>query len=324
MSPSVLLVSGNEIENLMDLNLVSKAIEDALIKFSKRETLTPERTVMRIKGNWWAVMQSYIPSEGIGVKVVSQIPENFSRGLPTIQAVTLLFNESNGELIGIFDGNILTALRTGAASAISIKYLAPKNTGPIGIIGTGYQAKYQLKFSSLFYKTRELMIFDINKNRENEFKTWAESLGYVVSSANSIEELVKSSKVVIEATTTKTPIILGEWLDDDKHIISIGAHSLEERALDDEAIKKIGKIVVDSRNATLNEAGDIAEPVKKGILDFEDITEIGEIAAGKKKGREGNEITLFKSVGLAVEDVAVALLAYNIAKSKGLGKEIIF
>ncbi|MEM4823822.1 MAG: ornithine cyclodeaminase family protein [Zestosphaera sp.] len=318
----ILLLRSKELEELLSPEVLIPEIENAFIKYSRNETVTPPRTVMWVEDNWWGVMQSYVPGYGVGVKVVNLIPQNPSRGLPTIQALVTLFDGLNGSPLAVMEGGVLTALRTGAASAVSAKYLAPREAGPIGIIGTGYQARYQLRFVSSVYRTDEVVIYDIRPDQMKSFKTWAENAGFRVVEATSNEDLVKKSKIVIEASTTKEPVILGRWLSKDQHIISIGAHAKDYRALDDEAIIKFSKVVVDSRRAVLDETGDIRIPLEKGLIKQEDVVELGEVSAGLRKGREGDELTLFKSVGLAIQDAATAALAYRLAKSRGLGIEI--
>lgn len=318
----ILILRSRELEELLEPQVLIPEIENAFIKYSRNETVTPPRTVMWVENNWWGVMQSYVPGHGVGVKVVSLIPQNPSRGLPTIQALVTLFDGLNGTPLAVMEGGVLTALRTGAASAVSAKYLAPREAGPIGIIGTGYQAKYQLKFVSSVYKTDEVVTYDVRPNQMKSFRVWAENAGFKVVEAASSEDLIKKSKIVIEASTTREPVILGKWLSRDQHIISIGAHAKDYRALDDEAMTKFSKIVVDSRRAVLDETGDIRIPLEKGLIRQEDIAELGEVSASVRKGRESDELTLFKSVGLAIQDAAAAALAYRLAKSRGLGVEI--
>jgi len=318
----LLLISGSELEELLKPEVLIPEIENAFIKFSQGATVTPPRTVMWVEGNWWGIMQSYVPGYGVGVKVVSLIPQNPSRGLPTIQAIVTLFDGVTGTPLAVMEGGVLTALRTGAASAVSAKYLAPKEVKPIAIVGTGYQARYQLKFVSHVYPSDTVKIYDIKPEAMAKFKEWASSQGFKVVETSSVKELVKDSGVIIEATTTKEPIILGEWLSINQHVISIGAHARDYRAFDDVAITKFNKIVVDSRKAVLEETGDIRIPLEKGLIKAEDLAELGEVASHVRKGRESNELTLFKSVGLAIQDACAAALAYKLAVEKGLGKEV--
>lgn len=321
--PRVLLLSGRELEEILSPSILIDEVERAFIEFSEGRTVTPPRTVMWVEGNWWGVMQSYVPGYGVGVKVVNVIPANLERGLPTIQAIVNLFDPVTGSPLAVMDGGVLTALRTGAASAISAKYMAPKERGPLAIIGTGYQARYQLKFVSHVYRTDEVRVYDIRESAAESFREYAESLGFKVVKCRSPAEAIEGAKVVIEATTTKTPVIEGRYLSRPTHVISIGAHMRDARALDDDAIALAETVVVDSREAVMLETGDIRIPVEKGILTMDRVSELGEVASGRRRGRLTDEgVTIFKSVGLAIQDAAAAAVAYREAVRRGVGKYV--
>jgi ornithine cyclodeaminase/alanine dehydrogenase-like protein (mu-crystallin family) len=321
--PRVLLLSGRELEELLSPAILIDEVERAFVAFSEGRTVTPPRTVMWVEGNWWGVMQSYVPGYGVGVKVVNVIPANLERGLPTIQAIVNLFDPTTGSPLAVMDGGVLTALRTGAASAVSAKYMAPRERGPIAIVGTGYQARYQLRFVSYVYRTDEVRIYDIREAAAESFKEYAESLGFRVVRCRSATEAVEGARVVIEATTTRTPIIEGRYLSRPTHVISIGAHMRDARALDDDAISLAETVVVDSREAVMLETGDIRIPVERGILTLDRVSELGEVASGRRRGRLSDEgITVFKSVGLAIQDVAAAAVAYREALKRGVGRYV--
>ncbi|OYT38638.1 MAG: ornithine cyclodeaminase [Desulfurococcales archaeon ex4484_58] len=318
----IIFLKGSELEELLKPEILVDEIAKAFKLFSEGKTVTPPRTVMWIEGNWWGIMQSYVPEYGVGVKIVNIIPANLERGLPTIQAIVTLFDPVIGSPLAVMEGGVLTALRTGAASAVSTKYMAPREEGALAIIGTGYQARYQLRFVSTYFKPVEVRIYDVREEAMNSFKKYAEELGFRVVKCSSLEEVFKNARVVIEASTTKTPVIHGKYLEPPVHVISIGAHIPEARALDDETIKHAENIVVDSREAVLKETGDIRIPLEKGLIKMEDIAELGEVVAGKKTGRKGGGITIFKSVGLAIQDACAAGLAYRLAKEKNIGRKI--
>jgi ornithine cyclodeaminase/alanine dehydrogenase-like protein (mu-crystallin family) len=321
--PRVLLLSGRELEELLSPAILIDEVERAFVAFSEGRTVTPPRTVMWVEGNWWGVMQSYVPGYGVGVKVVNVIPANLERGLPTIQAIVNLFDPTTGSPLAVMDGGVLTALRTGAASAVSAKYMAPRERGPIAIVGTGYQARYQLRFVSYVYRTDEVRVYDIREAAAESFKEYAESLGFRVVKCRSAAEAVEGARVVIEATTTRTPVIEGRYLSRPTHVISIGAHMRDARALDDDAISLAETVVVDSREAVMLETGDIRIPVERGMLTLDRVSELGEVASGRKRGRLTDEgITVFKSVGLAIQDAAAAAVAYREALKRGVGRYV--
>ncbi len=318
----ILILKGSDLENLLTPEILINEIGKAFAMFSEGKTVTPPRTVMWVEGNWWGIMQSYVPGYGVGVKIVNVIPSNIERGLPTIQAVVVLMDPHNGSPLAIMDGAVLTALRTGAASGVSAKYMAPRTEGAMAIIGTGYQARYQLKFVSQIFRPTEVRIYDIRREAMEKFKSYAESLGFKVVMCGNPREAIRGCRVVIEASTTKEPVIFGDALEPPVHVISIGAHTPDARALDDEVIRRAEVVVVDSRDAVLRETGDIRIPIEKGILSIDQVHELGEVVAGKKPGRIGSGITVFKSVGLAIQDACAAGLAYRLAREKGIGMEI--
>jgi len=318
----ILLLSGKELEEVLKPEVLIDEIGKAFAMLSEGKVVMPPRTVMWVEGNWWGIMQAYVPDYGVGVKIVNVIPENLKRGLPTIQALVTLFDPINGSPLAILEGGVLTALRTGAASGVSAKYMAPKARGAIAIIGTGYQARYQLKFVSSIFKTDTVKIYDIRREAMVKFKEYAENLGFKVVMCESPKKVVKGARIVIEASTTEEPVIFGAELEPPVHVISIGAHTPNARALDDEVIKKAETIVVDHKEAVMRETGDIRIPAEKGILRLENVAELGEVVVGKKPGRIGDGITVYKSVGVAIQDACAAGLAYRIAKEKGIGNII--
>ncbi len=318
----ILVLPGKVLEDILSPKLLVDEIAKAFIAFSEGRAVTPPRTVMWVEGNWWGIMQSYVPGYGVGVKIVNVIPSNPSRGLPTIQALVTLFDPENGSPLAVIEGGVLTALRTAAASALSVKLMAPRGTGAIAVIGTGYQARYQLKFILEYFKPTHVRIYDIRREAVEKYKEYVENLGYEVYTARDPRDAVREARIVVEATTTKTPVVYGDALEPPVHVVSIGAHTKDARALDDEVIRRAEAIVVDSRNAVLEETGDIRIPLEKGLIRLEEVAEIGEVASGKRKGRVGNGITVFKSVGLAVQDACAAYLAYKLAVEKGLGIKV--
>ncbi len=320
--PEILILDGSTLEELLKPEILIDEIANAFKLYSEGKTVTPSRTVMYVEGNWWGIMQSYVPGYGVGVKIVNVIPANRQRGLPTIQALVTLFDPVTGTPLAVLEGSVLTGLRTAAATAASAKYMAPKEPGAIAVIGTGYQARYQLRFIASIFKPEEVRIYDVRKEALESYEKFVKSLGYEVYKAKDPVDAVRNARIVVEATTTENPVVFGDALEPPVHVISIGAHTPNARALDDAVIKKAEVIVVDSRKAVLEETGDIRIPLEKGLIKMEDIAELGEVVAGKKPGRLGNGITVFKSVGLAIQDACTAGLVYRLAKEKSRGFSI--
>ena len=318
----ILVLKGRDLEELLKPEVLIPEIEKAFVAYSEGKTVTPPRTVMYVENHWWGIMQSYVPGYGVGVKIVNIYPENIQRGLPTIQAIVALLDAETGSPLAVMDGTVLTGLRTAAACAISVKYMAPEEKGPIAIIGTGFQARYFIRFVKSVYPVEEVKIFDIRRDVMESYAKYVESLGLKVVKCESVSQAVKGSRVVFEATTAEQPVILGKDLEPPVHVVSIGVRGKDYRTIDEETFRLAERVVVDSKTAVMEEVADLRIPVEKGLIKLEDVAELGEVIAKKKPGRVGRGITLFKSVGLAIQDAVAASVAYRLAKEKGIGVEI--
>jgi ornithine cyclodeaminase/alanine dehydrogenase len=286
----------------------------------------PTRPVIRVSKHKGTVlfMPALIDGMGaLGVKVVSVYSDNPSKyNLPTTQGIVLLNDPRTGAVLAIMDGTFLTALRTGAASGVATKYLARKDARTVGLIGAGVQGRTQIAGICEVRAIEKVKAYDIIPDRCSSFcKEIRKELQVDAAPVTSPELAVKGSDVVATSSTSKTPVLNGEWLDQGTHVNAIGSHTPDARELDATAIKR-AKVIVDSRDAALKEAGDIIIPITEGIISSDHIyAELGEIITGKKAGRESaSEITIFKSQGLAIQDVSTAGKVYEIAVKKGVGK----
>jgi alanine dehydrogenase len=257
------------------------------------------------------LMPCQVPElEVYSVKYVTVYPDNPSRGLPTIFAAMLISDPRTGEPKILAEARAATGMRTGAATAVSIKYLARRDSEELGIIGCGYQARWQLRAAVEVMRCTVVRAYDIVRQRAEEFAAeMSRELGLDVKVTETLEELVRRSDVVITATTSKTPFVRREWVRPGTHFSAIGAFTPDMAELSADLVAS-SKVYVDSLEAAKEEAGDVIQAVAKGLMRWEDVKgEIGEVVAGLKKGREGEEeVTVFKSVGIAVQDAAVASL----------------
>jgi ornithine cyclodeaminase/alanine dehydrogenase len=215
-------------------------------------------------------------------------------------------------------------MRTGAVSGVATKYLARKNAKELGIIGTGVQGRMQVAAVCKVRPIEKVKAYDIAPDQCSRFcEQISKDLGVQSIQAHTSEEAVRNSDIVITSSSSKEPVLKSEWLDEGTHINAIGSHTPNAREIDATTIKR-AKIIVDTREAALKEAGDIMTPIAQGIITPEHIfAELGEIVTGKKQGRvNDDEITLFKSQGLAIQDVSTAWRIYELATKKGIGKSI--
>jgi len=267
-------------------------------------------------------MPAYLEREGFfGTKIVSVFPKNIERKLSTIQAAYLLNDPTTGELLALMDGILLTAMRTGATSALATKYLSRKNSETLGIIGAGAQAPFQAEAISKVRPIRRMLVYDKDRKiAENFSGSVSNSLRIPVHVMASPREVVIDSDILVTVTTSTTPVFDGHDLKGGTHINAVGAYTPEMRELDDLTVRK-SKVVVDTYEGCMAEAGDLLIPIRNGKFSKENIhADLGEIVVGQKPARTSeDEITLFESVGFALEDLVTAQLAYQRAKEKGMG-----
>ncbi|MCE4606447.1 MAG: ornithine cyclodeaminase family protein [Desulfurococcales archaeon] len=310
----ICIVTPGEIENLDKKELVDK-IAEAYMLFSEGEAVNPPRQVFWVKENWWGVMSASLPEKGVSVKIVNIIPDNPTRGLPTINGIVVYLDAETGSPLAVIDAPVLTAYRTAAGSMVSSRLLSPPNPAVLSVIGTGYQALIHLRFFKDIHLTlNTVKVYDVNKDRVNRFIMEA---GKLFDRTEAVEDpcnAVKDADIVLLATTAKEPVIKGECLFGAVHVISIGVMGPEYRELDDETVRRAELIAVDSMEGVMREVGDLSIPERKGLISKEKIVEIGNLLVHSNAPRAGaNGITVFKSVGIAVQDTAISDLLYKTA-----------
>ena len=278
------------------------AMEKALIDFSTGKVTQPVRQVIAVDppGGFYGMMPALTP-EGLGQKIVTFYPPNAEKDLPTHMATILLNDPQTGAPLAVMDGRLITEMRTAAVSAAATKLLAPKDTKVLAILGSGVQARSHVDALRLVRQFEETRVWSPNKSHAEQF---AREIG---AQAMSAEDAIRDADVVVTATSSKTPVLHGTWLKSGCHVNAVGACRPDWRELDDNAMRNV--VFVDSREAAMKESGDV-------ILSRTKIyAELGEAFAGKVPPR-GSETTIFKSLGMAVEDVAAALLVYRSATQK--------
>jgi ornithine cyclodeaminase/alanine dehydrogenase-like protein (mu-crystallin family) len=281
---------------LLHMEEVISAMEKALADFSSGTVVQPVRTMLPVAEHqgFLGLMPAYTGS-ALGAKLVAFYPRNTS--VPTHHATILLFEPETGEPLVTMDGRLITEVRTAAVSAVATDHLARAAASVLAIIGSGVQARSHLEALRLVREFREVRVWSPRRAA-----AFAEEHG--VDAAASAEEAVRGADVVVTATTSPTPVLSGEWLSPGAHINAVGAPRPDWRELDDEVLRR-ARVYVDSREAAMKESGDV-------IAAKEVVAEIGEVVSGAEQGRRSlEEVTLFKSLGLAVEDVATAELVYR-------------
>ena len=275
------------------------AMETALASFSSGRVIQPVRNMLTIEeGKRYLGIMPVVAENAMGAKLVSFFPGNAGTGVPTHLAMILLFRPDTGEPLAVMDGRLVTEMRTAAVSAAVTKRLSLADGGVLAILGSGVQARAHLTALSHIRRSDEIRVWSRTPEHARRF---AEEHHAIVT--DDAESAVRDADVIVTATTAHEPILKGAWLKPGAHINAIGAPRPTWRELDDDAVTA-GTLLVDSREAVLKESGDVI--LSKALI----YAEVGEIFAGTKR-RPPLGTTVFKSVGLAVEDIAAARLVYD-------------
>ena len=295
----------------LSLEALIGEMESALAAFSSRDVVQPVRTAIELREReFFALMPAYDPGhELLGAKLVSVVPRNVMKGLHTHLAAISLFDPDTGELLAVMDGRWITEVRTAAASAVSMRHLSRPEAEVLAILGSGVQARSHIEALPRVRPFREIRAWSPTPEHLRQF---AEETG--ARAAASAEEAVRGADVVVLATSAVTPAIHSGWVSPGTHVIAMGACRPSQREIDP-ALMARARLFVDSKEAALKESGDVIPFGPDHVR-----AELGDVVAGRAPGRtSADEITIYKSLGLAIEDVATAGLVYRAAKQSGRG-----
>jgi thiomorpholine-carboxylate dehydrogenase len=275
------------------------AMEKALIDFSAGKVTQPVRSVITVDppSGFFGMMPALTP-DGLGIKIVTFYTTNTERGIPTHMATIFLVDPETGTPLAVMDGRLITEMRTAAVSAVATKLLAAPGSKILAILGSGVQARSHVEALRLVRQFEEVRVWSPTSKHAERF---AEEVG---AKSMSVESAVRGADVIITATSSQTPVLQGSWLKHGSHVNAVGACRPDWRELDDEAMTNV--VFVDSRDGAMQESGDI---ILSGTKIY---AELGEALAGKVSSR-AKGTTIFKSLGMAVEDIAAALLVYRSA-----------
>ena len=306
-------LSEQDVRAVLSLPELIDAMESALAAFSTGKVDQPVRTAIEVHDRtFFASMPAYDGAHGIlGAKLVTVYPENAARGLHTHLAAISLFDAETGELTAVMDGRYITELRTAAASAVSVRHLGREDAAILAILGSGVQARSHLEALQLVRPFREIRAWSPTPEHLRRFAVGP------VQPAGSAAEAVRGADVILIATSAVTPAIDNAWVADGAHVIAIGACRPSQREIDAALVAR-SALFVDSRAAAVKESGDVI-PHGAGHIR----AELGEVVCGQKPGRRSaTEVTLYKSLGLAIEDLTAAALVYRRAKEQGSGQTV--
>jgi len=322
-----LWLSESDVRAVLSMAGLIDAMESALVAFSAGRVVQPVRTVVELRERaFFALMPAYDQEHALfGAKLVTVIPENHGTVWPSHQAIVSLSDPATGELLAMMDGRYITEARTAAVSAVSTRHLARADAAVLAIIGSGVQAHSHVQALPLVRAFREIRVWSPNAAHAAQFAAQfrASASAPTVQAADSAEEAVRGADVVVLATASVTPVIEDSWVAAGTHVIGVGACRPTQREMDPALVAR-AYLVVDSRAAALQESGDILLAIEERRFGEDHIAaELGDVACGRRRGRmDAGEVTVFKSLGLAIEDVVSAGLVYRSALKAGRGTQI--
>ncbi len=310
-----------DVESLLDMPAAIQAVEEGFRLLGEGKAQNqPRRRVIAGESvlHFMAGGSAGLESAGQGTTAV-KVYTSSKRGV----RFTVMLYDDDGTPLAVIQANRLGQLRTGAASGVATRHLSRADSREVAIIGTGWQARSQLSALKEVRPVERVRAYGRDSDRCRAFCQEMESaLGVPVGPAPSAEECVRDADIVITATKSKDPVLLGEWLRPGMHINAIGSNWNNRRELDTQAVTACHRITVDTLEVAQLEAGDLIHPIAEGALAWEQVEELGEVVAGKRPGRESDDqITLFCSQGLALEDVVVGRRIYDRAVAEGLGSD---
>lgn len=325
----VLIINQEETHQLLPIDECMEAMADVLIALANGRALNPLRQILKLpdKRGLLGLMPGYLEAlNTVGLKVVTVFHNNKGTEHDSHQGAVLVFEAEHGCLRALVDASAITAIRTAAVSGVATRLLAREDAHELAVLGSGVQAHTHV---SAMLAARQIGRVRVWSPNPDHLKTFArhisEKLNLLVTPTNSPLDAVKGADIVCTTTSAREPVLLGDWLAPGAHINAVGSSIPLARELDTAAVAK-SRLFVDRRESTLNEAGDFLIPKREGIIGDQHIQgEIGEILTGRMIGRQSpQEITLFKSLGLAVEDIAAAHYVYQRALERDIGTWVEF
>jgi alanine dehydrogenase len=326
MSMSFRLLTEADVRAVLTMDDLIETMASALKRFSTGLVVQPVRTIIPMGGDhaFFGTMPAFARDPpALGAKLVTVFGANAARGLPTHLATIVLLDPETGALVGVLDGRYITESRTAAVSALSSRLLARKTASTLAIIGSGVQARSHLEALARVHRLRHVAVWSPNAERRQKFAHDATmGAGCPVKAVDHAGEAVVGADLVVLVTSSPTPVIEDGWVKPGAHVMSVGACRPTQREIDP-ALTMRARLFVDSRAAALVESGDVVMGIGEGRFGPEHIAgEIGELVNGAPGRVSDTEVTIFKSLGLAVEDVTAADLAYRRAVERGIGREL--
>ena len=314
-----LLLSEADVQSLLTMPLAIEAVEDAFRRLADGSAQFHPRQRLHLPGNSYLHYMAAADGTGgyMGMKIYTSSREGLRFLVPLFQAKT-------GELLALIEASYLGQMRTGAASGVATKLLARRDARTVGVVGTGFQAAAQIEAVAAVRKIERVSTFGRDPKRRQSFaREMSAKLGVPVEATASVEEAVNDADIVITSTTASKPVVEGRWLRAGMHINAIGANFPEKAELDADAVNRADVICADSREQSKLEAGDLIQAFEGDYSRWNDVKELSDLVAGRVEGRTSPEqITLFKSNGIAIEDIVTAGRVYELALQRRVGSNV--
>jgi ornithine cyclodeaminase/alanine dehydrogenase-like protein (mu-crystallin family) len=320
----MLILNQAEVERLLPMRACVDLMAETLATLARGDAVLPLRTILLIpeSKNAFGVMPAYLGTpKAIGAKIITVYPDNHGTAFDSHQGAVLLFDPQNGSLAALMDATSITTIRTAAVSAVATRLLARENASRVAIIGSGVQGHAHLEAICAVRPIVSLVAWSRNADHAEELARVARERFHLEAVvAQTVEQAVRGADIVCTTTSAREPVLFGEWLSPGTHVNVVGAAGRSMREIDSVSVIR-SRLYVDRRESALKESGDILAPLEDGDIGPEHIlAEIGELLIGRGDGRRNDQdITLFKSLGLAVEDLASAAYIYEAALHAGVG-----
>lgn len=319
------VLNADDLRRCLTMTETIEAMKRAFAAYSSGAATVPQRIGLPIPPDDGVLLvkPALLPDEAVGAKLVSFFPANAAKGRPVISGLVILFDPATGEPAGLCDGGFLTAWRTGAASGAATDLLADDEARVGAVIGCGVQGRTQALAIDTVRELDEIRLFDMDREGLDRFvEEMTPQIDARLLPAASAREAVVGADVICTATTAREPVIRGEWLSNGAHLNGVGSFTPAMCEVDGVTVFR-ARVIVDSREAAQTEAGELIRATADGLTDPADWIELGEIVNDGHPGRESrSRLSFFKSVGLAVQDMAAAALAFRRAEELGLGDEV--
>jgi len=310
-----------DVKKLLTMQLALEAVEDSFRRLADGSAVNHPRRRLKMIGRGLLNYMAASDATGgyMGLKIYTVSPNG-------VRFLAPLFSANSGELLALIEADFLGQMRTGAASGVATRFMARQDARSVGIIGTGLQARTQLAAVSAVRRLESVRAFGRDPERRKKFANeMTQRIGVGVTPVSSAQEAIKGADIVITSTTSKEPVLEGQWLEPGMHINAIGVNFADKRELDSDAVRRCDVIAADSREQSKIESGELIQAFGENGPEWDRVHDLAEIVAGKFPGRTSrDQITLFKSNGLAIEDIVVAGRIYEMARERGIGKDVPF